>query len=88
MNGQGKSNFFIFVVQAYFKVLTSSHLNQAKEVLWNPTPEVRAKRLQRLTVPMELQGQWESEKLWQHVTKSIRACDQVSSLIFLFYFIF
>ncbi|CAG0919492.1 unnamed protein product [Notodromas monacha] len=53
--------------------------SQVKELLWSPTPEIIDKRLKRMTVPMEKQGPWESEKLWQFVTASIRNGDQVAA---------
>uniref|UniRef100_A0A1Q3F635 Putative oxysterol-binding protein-related protein 8 n=1 Tax=Culex tarsalis TaxID=7177 RepID=A0A1Q3F635_CULTA len=48
-------------------------------VLFNPSPEVRARRLKRFTVPMESQGTTESERLWQHVAAAIRRDDQVGA---------
>jgi hypothetical protein len=38
-----------------------------EEVLWEVSPEVRAQRLKRYTVPLQEQTQWESAKLWQQV---------------------
>jgi hypothetical protein len=37
-------------------------------VLWEVTPEVRAQRLKRFTVPLEEQTEWESAKLWLQVS--------------------
>lgn len=48
-------------------------------VLFNPTGEVRNRRLKRFTVPMESQGTTESERLWQHVAAAIRRDDQVGA---------
>ncbi|XP_055645249.1 oxysterol-binding protein-related protein 8 isoform X2 [Toxorhynchites rutilus septentrionalis] len=50
-----------------------------ESVLFNPTPEVRARRLKRFTVPMESQGTNESERLWQHVAAAIHRDDQVGA---------
>lgn len=50
-----------------------------ESVLFNPTTDIRAKRLKRFTVPMESQGMTESERLWQHVTAAIRRDDQVGA---------
>lgn len=47
-----------------------------ESVLFSPTPEVRGKRLQRHTVPIESQGPKESERLWQHVSAAIARDDQ------------
>ncbi|KAL2094142.1 hypothetical protein ACEWY4_011454 [Coilia grayii] len=47
-----------------------------QEVLWSPTPEVRSCRLKRRTVPVDQQGPFESERLWQHVTSAIQERDQ------------
>ncbi|XP_039617821.1 oxysterol-binding protein-related protein 8 isoform X2 [Polypterus senegalus] len=49
------------------------------ETFWNPTPELRQSRLIRSTVIYEEQGDWESEKLWQHVTRAINNKDQVEA---------
>nr|XP_029723369.1 oxysterol-binding protein-related protein 8 isoform X7 [Aedes albopictus] len=50
-----------------------------ESVLFNPSTDIRAKRLKRFTVPMESQGMTESERLWQHVTAAIRRDDQVGA---------
>ncbi|XP_037087750.1 oxysterol-binding protein-related protein 8-like [Pollicipes pollicipes] len=47
-----------------------------RETLWNPTPDVCRQRLKRFTVPMEAQGEWESERLWAKVSKEILRDDQ------------
>lgn len=47
-----------------------------QEALWNPTVEVRNRRLKRQVVTPEQQGQFESERLWQHVTSAIQDRDQ------------
>ncbi|XP_036375927.1 oxysterol-binding protein-related protein 8 isoform X4 [Megalops cyprinoides] len=49
------------------------------ETFWNPTPELRQSRLTRCTVPPEEQGDFESEKLWQHVTRAINNKDQTEA---------
>eukprot|EP00058_Branchiostoma_floridae_P005537 XP_002591025.1 hypothetical protein BRAFLDRAFT_69422 [Branchiostoma floridae] len=46
------------------------------EVFWSVTDEVKSRRLKRQTVRFEDQGDFESEKLWQHVSAAISACDQ------------
>ena len=48
-------------------------------MFFNPTPEVRKKRLKKYTVPLEHQGPWESEKLWYDVTQAINRDDQVAA---------
>uniref|UniRef100_A0A2M4A6J0 Putative oxysterol-binding protein n=2 Tax=Anopheles triannulatus TaxID=58253 RepID=A0A2M4A6J0_9DIPT len=50
-----------------------------ESLLFNATPDVRAKRLKRFTVPMESQGMNESERLWQHVSAAIHRDDQVGA---------
>lgn len=50
-----------------------------EQLLWKPTPEIKAKRLKRYTVPVEHQGECESENLWQHVTAAILRDDQVAA---------
>ncbi|XP_061107547.1 oxysterol-binding protein-related protein 8 isoform X2 [Conger conger] len=49
------------------------------ETFWDPTPELRQSRLTRCTVPPEEQGDFESEKLWQHVTRAINNKDQTEA---------
>lgn len=48
-------------------------------ILFEPTPEIRAQRLKRYTVPIESQGAIESERLWQHVSAAIARDDQVGA---------
>lgn len=42
-----------------------------QQVFWNPTATVRKSRLQRFTVPVDQQDDFESERLWQHVSAAI-----------------
>ncbi|XP_018611382.1 oxysterol-binding protein-related protein 8-like isoform X3 [Scleropages formosus] len=49
------------------------------DMFWNPTPELRQSRLTRCTVPPEEQGDFESERLWQHVTRAINNKDQTEA---------
>ncbi|KAF5283392.1 hypothetical protein FQA39_LY04768 [Lamprigera yunnana] len=48
-----------------------------EQVLWNPAT-VKNTRLKRFTVSIEQQGEFESEKLWQHVSASI-LCDDMNT---------
>lgn len=43
---------------------------QEQQVLWNPEAAIRS-RLVRYTVPLDHQGEYESERLWQHVSAAI-----------------
>ncbi|XP_064193113.1 oxysterol-binding protein-related protein 5 isoform X2 [Anguilla rostrata] len=47
-----------------------------QEVLWSPSPEVRQQRLKRQVVQADQQWEFESERLWQHVTSAILSRDQ------------
>ncbi|XP_057710909.1 oxysterol-binding protein-related protein 8 isoform X3 [Corythoichthys intestinalis] len=49
------------------------------DTFWNPTPDLRQSRLTRCTVPPEEQGEFESERLWQHVTRAINNKDQTDA---------
>ncbi|XP_031206236.1 oxysterol-binding protein-related protein 8 [Mastomys coucha] len=49
------------------------------EIFWNPTPDIKQWRLIRHTVKFEEQDDFESEKLWQRVTKAINAKDQTEA---------
>ncbi|XP_054581464.1 oxysterol-binding protein-related protein 5 [Eptesicus fuscus] len=46
------------------------------QLFWNPSPEVRGRRLKLRTVLPEEQTELESERLWRHVTRAIREGDQ------------
>uniref|UniRef100_A0A4W6EQU3 Oxysterol-binding protein n=1 Tax=Lates calcarifer TaxID=8187 RepID=A0A4W6EQU3_LATCA len=48
-----------------------------QETLWNPSPDIRSSRLKRQVVRVEQQGEFESERLWQHVTSAIMDRDQL-----------
>ncbi|XP_012280375.1 oxysterol-binding protein-related protein 8 isoform X2 [Orussus abietinus] len=50
-----------------------------ESVFFNPTAEVRKKRLKKFTVPLDHQGPWESEKLWLSVTQAINRDDQIAA---------
>lgn len=50
-----------------------------ESILFEPTPEARNKRLKRYTVPIENQGTFESERLWQLVSAAIARDDQVGA---------
>ncbi|XP_046405606.1 oxysterol-binding protein-related protein 8 isoform X3 [Ischnura elegans] len=50
-----------------------------EQVFWTVSPEVRASRLRRYTVPVEYQGEFESERLWRHVSSAILQDDQVAA---------
>ncbi|KAI1889865.1 hypothetical protein AGOR_G00167320 [Albula goreensis] len=47
-----------------------------RTVLWSPTPDIRQQRLKRRVVRADQQGEFESERLWQHVTSAIVNRDQ------------
>ena len=47
-----------------------------ESVFFQSTAEVRQQRLKKFTVPLENQGEWESEKLWLAVTNAINNDDQ------------
>ncbi|XP_030626251.1 oxysterol-binding protein-related protein 8 isoform X2 [Chanos chanos] len=49
------------------------------ETFFNPTPELRQSRLTRCTVSTEEQAEFESERLWQHVTRAINNKDQTEA---------
>lgn len=71
----------LFLIQGHWdgQISLRDKKTQEEQVLWNPSPEVRAKRLKRSTVPLELQQEYESERLWQHVSAAIVRGDQVAA---------
>ncbi|XP_076472177.1 oxysterol-binding protein-related protein 8-like isoform X2 [Babylonia areolata] len=46
-------------------------LDKKRDIFWCPTPEVRAGRLKRYTVPISDQQQYESERLWEGVSRAV-----------------
>ncbi|RZC36626.1 oxysterol-binding protein-related protein 8, partial [Asbolus verrucosus] len=42
-----------------------------QQVFWSPTPSIRKHRLTRYTVSVDHQEEFESERLWQHVSAAI-----------------
>ncbi|XP_077518041.1 oxysterol-binding protein-related protein 8 isoform X3 [Amblyomma americanum] len=71
----------LFLIQGHWdgQIYLRDKRTQEEQVLWNPTPDVRAKRLKRSTVPVELQQEYESERMWQHVSAAIVRGDQVAA---------
>ncbi|XP_020659937.2 oxysterol-binding protein-related protein 8 isoform X1 [Pogona vitticeps] len=61
------------------EVIIRDKKTDAVETFWNPVPEIRQHRLRRYTVKFEEQGDFESEKLWQHVTRAINSKDQAEA---------
>ncbi|EGI65198.1 Oxysterol-binding protein-related protein 5 [Acromyrmex echinatior] len=60
-------------------ILITDKRTGQENIFFNPTPEIRKKRLKKYTVPLEHQGAWESEKLWLAVTQAINRDDQVAA---------
>ncbi|XP_018361280.1 PREDICTED: oxysterol-binding protein-related protein 8 isoform X4 [Trachymyrmex cornetzi] len=60
-------------------ILITDKRTGQENIFFNPTPEIRKKRLKKYTVPLEHQGTWESEKLWLAVTQAINRDDQVAA---------
>nr|XP_033784537.1 oxysterol-binding protein-related protein 5 [Geotrypetes seraphini]XP_033784538.1 oxysterol-binding protein-related protein 5 [Geotrypetes seraphini] len=50
--------------------------NGTRNIFWNPTSDIRKQRLKRHIVAFEEQTEFESERLWQHVTGAINEGDQ------------
>ncbi|KAM4617470.1 oxysterol-binding protein-related protein 5 isoform 2-T2 [Discoglossus pictus] len=50
--------------------------NGSRDIFWNPTAEIRKQRLKRHIVLFEEQTEFESERLWQHVTSAINEGNQ------------
>lgn len=50
-----------------------------QQVLFNSTPQVRKSRLTRYTVPVDRQDDFESERLWQHVSAAITRDDMTAA---------
>ncbi|XP_019398724.1 PREDICTED: oxysterol-binding protein-related protein 8 isoform X2 [Crocodylus porosus] len=61
------------------EVFISDKKTEVSETFWNPTDEIRQRRLTRYTVKFEEQDDFESEKLWQQVTRAINNKDQTEA---------
>ncbi|XP_063988717.1 oxysterol-binding protein-related protein 8 isoform X3 [Diachasmimorpha longicaudata] len=61
------------------QILITDKRTGQESVFFNPLPEVRRKRLKKYTVPLESQGEWESQRLWQAVTIAINNDDQIAA---------
>ncbi|XP_041267192.1 oxysterol-binding protein-related protein 8 isoform X4 [Onychostruthus taczanowskii] len=61
------------------EVIISEKKTGVSETFWNPTSEMKQHRLHRYTVKLEEQDDFESEKLWQQVTKAINNKDQIKA---------
>ncbi|XP_064275633.1 oxysterol-binding protein-related protein 8 isoform X2 [Passer domesticus] len=60
------------------EVVISEKKTGVSETFWNPS-EMKQHRLHRYTVKLEEQDDFESEKLWQQVTKAINNKDQIKA---------
>uniref|UniRef100_A0A8C4TMQ5 Oxysterol-binding protein n=1 Tax=Erpetoichthys calabaricus TaxID=27687 RepID=A0A8C4TMQ5_ERPCA len=61
------------------EVFLDQKMNGHKDLFWSPTSEVRMQRLRRQVVQLGQQGEFESERLWQHVTSAIKEKDQLKA---------
>ncbi|XP_028934337.1 oxysterol-binding protein-related protein 8 isoform X1 [Ornithorhynchus anatinus] len=61
------------------EVVINDKKTDVSETFWNPTCDIKQRRLTRYTVKFEEQGDFESEKLWQQVTRAINAKDQTEA---------
>lgn len=61
------------------EVTISDKKTGVSETFWNPTSDMKQRRLPRYTVKFEEQDDFESEKLWQQVTKAINNKDQTEA---------
>ncbi|XP_030116088.4 oxysterol-binding protein-related protein 8 isoform X1 [Taeniopygia guttata] len=61
------------------EVIISDKKTGVSETFWNPTSDIKQRRLHRYTVKLEEQDDFESEKLWQQVTKAIINKDQTEA---------
>ncbi|XP_058720989.1 oxysterol-binding protein-related protein 8-like isoform X3 [Poecile atricapillus] len=61
------------------EVIISDKKTGVSETFWNPTSDMKQRRLHRYTVKFEEQDDFESEKLWQQVTKAINNKDQTEA---------
>ncbi|KFU99597.1 Oxysterol-binding protein-related protein 8, partial [Tauraco erythrolophus] len=61
------------------EVTISDKKTDDSEIFWNPTSDIKQRRLPRYTVKFEEQDDFESEKLWQQVTRAINNKDQTEA---------
>ncbi|EMP38167.1 Oxysterol-binding protein-related protein 8, partial [Chelonia mydas] len=61
------------------EIIISDKKTDVSETFWNPTSEIKQRRLTRYTVKFDEQDGFESEKLWQQVTRAITNKDQTEA---------
>lgn len=61
------------------EVVIHDKKTDVSETFWNPTSDIRQRRLNRCTVQFDEQGDFESERLWQNVTRAINNKDQTDA---------
>ncbi|XP_073183825.1 oxysterol-binding protein-related protein 8 isoform X5 [Lepidochelys kempii] len=61
------------------EIIISDKKTDISETFWNPTSEIKQRRLTRYTVKFDEQDGFESEKLWQQVTRAITNKDQTEA---------
>ncbi|XP_078534492.1 oxysterol-binding protein-related protein 8 isoform X5 [Lissotriton helveticus] len=61
------------------EVIINDKKTDVSETFWNPTSDIRQRRLNRCTVQFDEQGDFESERLWQNVTRAINNKDQTDA---------
>ncbi|NXH19876.1 OSBL8 protein, partial [Bucco capensis] len=61
------------------EVTISDKKTDVSETFWNPTSDIKQRRLPRYTVKFEEQDDFESEKLWLQVTRAINNKDQTEA---------
>lgn len=61
------------------EIYIKEKLTGETNLFWNPTPEIKSGRLKRYTVPIEVQMEYESERLWRNVSIAINSSDQNSA---------
>ncbi|XP_058501902.1 oxysterol-binding protein-related protein 5-like [Solea solea] len=74
-----EENKLMATIQGHWdrEVLIHERHSGQQETLWNPNADIRSRRLKRRVVQMDQQGEFESERLWQHVTSAIMDRDQL-----------
>lgn len=75
----GKETLLVFDGHWDSEIFIRDKRTGEEHLFWNPSPEIRSQRLKRYTLPIELQEEHESERLWQHVSAAILRGDQVAA---------
>lgn len=75
----GKETLATFEGHWDTEIYIKNKLTGQSSPLWVVTSDVKARRLQRYSIPIARQQEFESERLWQRVSIAIKSGDQIAA---------